>query len=192
MKLENMKIYIITKSLVEQMLFKSAFEEFDNVEIVLDEFVNYMSKNPDIECIVSPANSYGIMDGGYDAAISEYLGWDFHYKVQKFICDNYYGEQLVGTSFIIDAPKNKKLIHTPTMVVPEVIKDDRIVYFCMRSTLMCALNNNIKSIIIPLFGAGVGKVALYKVLNHMYTAYKQIHDAENGVYYFYGRKESRV
>ena len=180
MKLEKMKIYIITTSHLEQIMFKSMFSQYSNVEVVLNDFKNFMEENPNIECIVSPANSYGIMNGGYDAAISDYLGWEFQGKVQKYIKDNFYGQQLVGTSFIIDAPKNKKLIHTPTMMRPEVIVDDRIVYHAMRSTLICALQNNVKSILIPLFGAGTGRVPINTVCKHMVNAYKQIIKAEGG------------
>ena len=111
-----MKIYIITTSHLAQFMFKSMSNKFSNVEIVFDLFQNFMNNNSDIECIVSPANSYGIMNGGYDAAISNYLGWDFQKIVQQYIKDKYYGEQPVGTSFIVDAPNNKKLIHTNNVI----------------------------------------------------------------------------
>ena len=186
MNLNEMTIYIISYYDNEYKVMKEKFKDCSNVEVVKNDFVIFMNETPGIECIVSPANSYGHMDGGYDAAISDYLGWDFQLQVQKFIKDNYYGEQIVGTSFIINAPKNKKLIHTPTMVKPEIIIDDRIVYFSMRSTLICALKNNIKSIIIPLFGAGTGEVPIEIAAKHMYDAYMQILNAENGIYSVYG------
>lgn len=184
MKLEDMKIYIITTSLLEQMMFRGVFEKYSNVEVVLNDFKSFMTENSDVECIVSPANSYGIMNGGYDYAISDYLGWDFQEKVQQYIKDNYFGEQLVGTSFIIDAPNGKKMIHTPTMKLPEKIIDSRVVYNAMRATLMCALENNINSIVIPLFGAGTGGVPINNVCEHMLKAYKQILDAQNDIYFY--------
>ena len=184
MKLEEMRIYIITTNHLEQIMFRAIFEKYSNVEVVLNDFKTFMIKNPHVECIVSPANSYGIMNGGYDYAISDYLGWDFQEKVQQYIKDNYFGEQLVGTSFIIDAPKGKKLIHTPTMKLPEKIIDSRVVYNAMRATLICALENNITSIVIPLFGAGTGGVPINTVCEHMLNAYKQILDAQNGIYFY--------
>ena len=57
-----------------------------------------------VQCVVSPANSYGSMDGGYDAAIIDYFGIQLEKAVQKYILDNFYGEQPVGTSFTIDIP----------------------------------------------------------------------------------------
>ena len=108
MKLDDLKIYIVAINFEHYLIFKNIFRIYKNVEVVNSDFVSFMNKNPEIECIVSPANSYGCMDGGYDAAISDYLGWNFQNKVQQYIKDHFYGEQLVGTSFIIDAPENKK------------------------------------------------------------------------------------
>ncbi len=188
MKLDDLKIYIVAINFEHYLIFKNIFRIYKNVEVVNSDFVSFMNKNPEIECIVSPANSYGCMDGGYDAAISDYLGWNFQNKVQQYIKDHFYGEQLVGTSFIIDAPKNKKLIHTPTMIIPEVVADDKMTYSAMRSTLMCALENNISSIIIPPFCVGTGEVPVEVAAKLMFKAYKQIKDAENGIYYYFDER----
>jgi len=37
------------------------------------------------DCVVSPANSFGFMDGGLDLAISNKLGWQVQKKLQKQI-----------------------------------------------------------------------------------------------------------
>lgn len=185
MELDEIKIYILVLTHFEYIMFKAMFSCYSNVEVVRDEFEVFMNKYPDVECIVSPANSYGIMNGGYDAAILNYLGWSFEKQVQNFIFKNYYGEQLVGTSFLIDAPKNKKFIHTPTMILPEKILDHKVVYSAMRSTLMCALDNNIKSIVIPPFGAGTGLVPIDIVCQQMEYAYRQMINAVNRKYIYY-------
>ena len=96
-------------------------------------------------------------------------------RVQQYIIDNFYGEQPVGTSFIIETNKdNQYLIHTPTMRTPEEILDARIIYQCMRTTLIVAKQNNIKSILIPMFGASTGNVKPQVVSKMMYKAYEQI------------------
>ena len=64
MKLENIKIYIIVLTHLEYLIFKAMFEKYPNIEIVMNEFENFMKENPEVECIVSPANSYEIMNGG--------------------------------------------------------------------------------------------------------------------------------
>ena len=130
-----------------------------------------------VECIVSPANSFGLMDGGYDLAISEWFGPQLQKNVQQYIIDNFWGEQPVGTSFIIDAnEKGQKIIHTPSMQTPREIVDPFVVYQCMRTTLMCAYQNNVKSILIPLFGGGCGGVHPQTIAKMMKLAYDQIHN----------------
>lgn len=174
MNLNEMKIYIIAINLEDYIIFKNAFILHKNVKVVNLDLISFMNEYPHVECIVSPANSYGKLTGGYDGAISDYFGWDYQLNVQEYIKKHFYGEQVVGTSFILDAPMGKKLIHTPTMIEPEIIIDDRIIYHCMRSTLICALENNVKSIVIPPFGAGTGMVPIIRVVNLMHKAYKQI------------------
>lgn len=81
-----MKIYLLTRDRQMMMEWKSQFFTAEDVDVVLDDFDYFMDKHK-VQCIVSPANSYGIIDGGYDAAITNYLG-----------------EQPVGSSFIIVIP----------------------------------------------------------------------------------------
>ena len=168
-----MKIYLLEVSARKTEELKKAFSNED-VEVICDDFLSFM-KTHDVECVVSPANAYGLMDGGYDAAISEWFGDQLQERVQKYIIEHYYGEQPVGTSFIIDAGKNgQKLIHTPTMRVPSKILDPAVVYQAMRTTLMVALENNVKSIVIPIFGGLTGEVEPETAAKLMWLGYDRI------------------
>ena len=169
-----MKIYFIDieKSMI--LSWKKYFGEEKDVEIIHTDFESFM-REYQVEAIVSPANSFGLMDGGYDLAISNWFGDDLQKKVQKYIVDNYFGEQIVGTSFITDIPgSNNRLIHTPSMRIPDRIEDISVVYQCMRSTLMVALKNSVESILIPAFGCGTGMLKEDDVARMMHFAYKQI------------------
>lgn len=169
-----MKIYLldINKSITN--IWKLYFHNEPNVEVVCDNFEHFMDHN-NVECIVSPANSYGIMDGGYDYAISEYFGWGLMDKVQDYILKNYRGEQPVGTSFMIDTGfKNIKLIHTPTMRIPSTIREPMVVYQAMRTTLMTAMDNHIESIVIPAFGGCCGNMKYQELCEMMYAGYMQV------------------
>ena len=42
------------------------FAKENKVEIVKDEFTHFMDTHCDVDGVVSPANSFGLMDGGYD------------------------------------------------------------------------------------------------------------------------------
>ena len=170
-----MKIYIIDESKQKIEIAKQYFKDTD-IEFVDEKFSDFM-KRETVECIVSPANSFGLMDGGYDLAITEWFGEQLQKRVQKYIIKNYYGEQPVGTSFIISANGNgQKLIHTPSMQTPRAILDPVIIYQCMRSTLMCAYKNKVQSILIPLFGGGCGGVGARTIAKLMRLAYDQIHN----------------
>lgn len=169
-----MKIYLLDINKRITDIWKLYFRNEQSVEVVLDNFEHFMDHN-EVECIVSPANSYGLMDGGYDLAITEYFGEELMKKVQDYIIKNYYGEQPVGTSFIIETGmKNIKLIHTPTMRIPSAIREPMVVYQAMRTTLITALNNGIHSIVIPAFGGCCGFMNPQELCELMYEGYKQV------------------
>jgi O-acetyl-ADP-ribose deacetylase (regulator of RNase III) len=173
-KLSGIKIILLdrNKKMVES--WKRFFNGTENVKFVCSDFEKFMDNNK-VQCVVSPANSYGLMDGGYDYAISEWFGWDLQNKVQKYIVDNFYGEQPVGTSIIVDTGKDGiKLIHTPTMRYPDIIRDAAVVYQCMRSTLMLAMKNDIKSIVIPAFGGACGGLEYDEIAEMMWKAFMQL------------------
>ncbi len=169
-----MKIYLLDNNPVICKTWDLYFNGESDVEIVCDEFKHFMDTT-DVECIVSPANSFGKMDGGYDLAISEWFAWKQQSLVKEYISKHYYGEQPVGTSFILDTGiKGKKLIHTPTMRTPGSIKEPLIVYQCMRTTLMLALNNGINSIVIPAFGGLCGGLSPQVICELMWKGYEQV------------------
>lgn len=170
-----MKIYLIERD-YRKLKYLEAYFNNENVNFVNDEFENFI-KNNKVQCVVSPANSFGLMDGSYDLALTNWYGNQLQERVQQYIIDNFYGEQPIGTSFIIKTNKdNQYLIHTPTMRTPEEIVDPRIIYSCMRMTLIVAKQNNIESILIPMFGAHVGKVKPQIVSKMMWRAYQQVNN----------------
>ena len=168
-----MKIYILDFDKHKIQCLQRMFRQED-VEIVCDDFQSFMRTHR-VECVVSPANSYGLMDGGYDRAITEWFGNQLQERVQQYIIDHYFGEQPVGTSFLIDAGKDgQKLIHTPTMRVPSRILDPSVVYQCMRTTLMTAIEHGIESIVIPVFGGMSGRIDDMAAAKLLWLGYDRI------------------
>src|SRR5690348_1291522 len=98
------------------LAFEQYFAGLPNFEVVNGRF----QRVAEYDCMVSPANSFGLMDGGIDAAIIDYFGQGLMRRVQDYIIEYYLGEQSVGTSFIIETGNEKHpyLAHTPTMRVP--------------------------------------------------------------------------
>ena len=185
-----MKIYLLDRN--EEMVdaWSKYFSEKE-ATIVHADFMEFMDEHSDIDCIVSPANAYGIMDGGYDAAITRYFGNMLKHAVQEKIINEWYGEQPVGTSISVPIPKecywkeNSILIHTPTMRVPEVIIDPRIVYQCMRTTLIEAKKQGVQNIVIPAFGGACGRVNYKTIAKYMYLAYQQVNDPPHQLHWAY-------
>lgn len=119
----------------------------------------------DVDAIVSPANSFGFMDGGIDAL---YLKKWPHMQLclQTYIKADWNGELPVGCSkAIFQEGKPKLLIVAPTMRVPMVLPKDSVnPYLATRSALLTArrfAESNIaaarvESIAFPGMGTGVG------------------------------------
>ena len=182
-----MKIYLldINKNMTDA--WEKLFHPLKDVEIINEDFATFMDNHPNIEAVVSPANSFGLMDGGYDKAITDYFGEGLMKDVQETILRDWFGEQPVGTSITVPI-YNKRiinnlgvechpiLIHTPSMRTPEIIKDNRIIYQCMRTTLIEAKRQEIKSIVIPAFGGLTGKVPCDEIAKMMFLAYRQIYN----------------
>lgn len=203
-----MQIYLLD---INKEMTDAWYKYFDssNVVIVNEDFKTFMDSHTYIEAIVSPANSFGLMDGGYDKAITDYFGKRLMKDVQDAIMKDWYGEQPVGTSITVPImqrliykqiddekilPCNPLLIHTPSMRTPEQIVDNRIVYQCMRTTLIEALRQGVDSIVIPAFGGLTGKVPFDVIAKMMFLAYKQIYNQPrelNWGYALYIAKELR-
>lgn len=181
--IKDLKIYLLDINPEMCEVWEKNFGGASNVEIVCEEFSAFMEKHKEVDCVVSPANSYGFMDGGFDFALSCYFGDELEETVQQYIKDNLYYEQPVATSIIVDTPiKGIKLIHTPTMQVPSAITDYKIIYHCMRSTLITALNSGVKCVVIPAFGGGCGRVPCETISKLMFRAYQQINKTPVGRY----------
>lgn len=156
--------------------FRTAFGDLPNVSVVQ----GYFERLPQFDCMVSAANSFGLMDGGVDGAITRYFGAQLQERVQQHILDVYLGEQPVGTSFIISTghPEHPYLAHTPTMRVPMVITDIDVVYRAMWAMLIAVHNHNrhserpIRTIACPGLGTATGRVPLVDAARLMAQAYR--------------------
>jgi len=161
----NIKFQLIDKNKDVVEAWKRIFEGVENVIFEKASIFDHPS-----DVIVSPANSFGFMNGGIDFAISKNLGWHIEKKLQKIIREKYFGELLVGQAIILNT-ENKDfpyLISAPTMRTPMTIHRTFNIYLAMKA-ILCLLKyghfedgseikSKIKSIAIPGLGTGVGQV----------------------------------
>lgn len=168
----NRKYILLATNTYIAECFEKAFKEYDNVSVHLGVF----EQLNDVDCLVSPANSYGLMDGGMDQAITNYFGAQLQQRVQEHIIKHYYGEQPVGTSFIIETNSSpyKYLAHTPTMRVPKIVSDTDNAYVATKATLIAVeqYDKEINSVALPAFAAGIGRIHPVDVAYQMELAFK--------------------
>ena len=171
----KLKLILIAPNFLLYKAFQNSFDYFPNVEIV-NNYFEWLTK---YDCLVSPANSFGMMDGGMDAAITRFFGRSLEEKVQQLILDEYLGEQPIGTSLIIKTGHRQHpfLAHTPTMRVPMKIQGTDIPYVAMWAMLLAvrkynkAYPNSINSIVCPGLGTGIGQVPYTEAARQMALAY---------------------
>jgi len=91
-----------------------------------------------VGAVVSPANSFGFMDGGIDLLYSHAFGWHVRDRHQKLIRDWHHSEFLVGTAEIVETghPRIPYLIAAPTMRVPMILGDSVNPYLAARAALL--------------------------------------------------------
>ncbi|MEH2300361.1 MAG: macro domain-containing protein [Nostoc sp.] len=170
-----MKLILVAPDSLLCAAFQQHFNYLPNVEIVND----YFEWLPDFDCMVSPANSFGMMDGGIDAAIIRFFGTSLMARVQQRILEDYLGEQPVGTSMIVETGDHKHpfLAHTPTMRVPMIIAGTDIPYIAMWAMLLAVRHHNqrakqiINTIACPGLGTGIGRVPYTEAARQMALAY---------------------
>jgi len=127
--------------------------------------------------IVSPANSYGFMDGGFDYLLTSVLGESVERDVKRVINDIYDGELLVGQAFtqLTNHQLWPYLIVAPTMRVPMVLGPNTInPYLAARAAFLQMRKKEFKSIIITGLGTGVGKVPPQLCASQMKQAYTDV------------------
>jgi O-acetyl-ADP-ribose deacetylase (regulator of RNase III) len=132
-----------------------------------------------VDALVSPANSFGFMDGGVDYAISDRLGWDLQVKLQEQIRSLPEGELLIGRALLLETGDADIpwLISAPTMRIPTDfnIATSINAYLAMKAVLVLARQHpQLQRIAIPGFCTGVGKMDPIIAARQMFTAYKEI------------------
>ena len=174
--MQKMKLDLVTNSAGMAEAWEDAFRGSKGVTAHCCDFRSFIGQHPEVDAVVSPANSYGLMDGNYDRAITEEFGPALAEQVRAVIMERFYGEQPVGTSFSVPIPGHEDilLIHTPTMRAPSPIVDPLVVYQCMRTTLMEAIRTSRQRIVVPAFGGACGFLPFKKIAMLMWEAYLQI------------------
>jgi len=144
---------------------------FDINKSVTDAMTKHLSKHGEVflgdfrkikcDAIVSPANSFGFMDGGIDGAYTAAFGPQMQVNLQNAIKEDWGGELPVGCAEIVKTGyiPIPYLISAPTMRVPLDIRNTVNVYLAMMAVVGIVdeyADESIETIAVPGLGTGVG------------------------------------
>lgn len=175
--MRDLTIYLLDLS---EALVDAWTAEFERHDRVIAKEADFFSQEAD--AMVSPANSFGYMDGGLDLAIRHELGMSIQEAVQARIRERHHGELPVGSAEVVETGSESWpfLVCAPTMRVPENISHTIQPYLAFRAILLSVqkFNSNgdhqIKSILCPGLGTGVGRMPPGRCAAQMRLAYESI------------------
>jgi len=176
--------------------WRDAFQEYMNFDICVshgDIFVDA----PAADALVSPANSFGFMDGGIDAVYTRHFGIQLQERLQEAIRTEYDGELLVGQAKIIptfgteenlnaqdwtkynEGQPIRYLVSAPTMRVPCRVHESVNAFLAFRAVIIAVRKHNmenkmrpIRSVLCPGLGTAVGEMSHSKCAYQMLHAYQ--------------------
>jgi O-acetyl-ADP-ribose deacetylase (regulator of RNase III) len=156
--------------------FARRFANLPGVRIFRGRFADL----PPHDCFVTAGNAFGIMTAGIDAAVVHRFGEQLMQRVQDRVLNDYFGEQPVGTAFVIATGDEAIpfVCHAPTMRVPGPIDGTDNVYCATWAALLAIQAHNqsssphISTAAFPAMGAGFGGVPYDEVARQMAAAYR--------------------
>jgi O-acetyl-ADP-ribose deacetylase (regulator of RNase III) len=135
------------------------------------------------DAIVSPANSFGFMDGGIDAVYTYQFGGGVQDRLREVIARDHDGELPVGLAVIVptEHPAIPWCISAPTMRVPCDVADTVNAYLAFRAALLAVQRHNrtdaakIRKILCPGLGTAVGRMPVERCARQMRAAWDRVH-----------------
>ncbi|WP_444911317.1 macro domain-containing protein [Microbulbifer sp. PAAF003] len=118
--------------------------------------------------MVSPLNSFGIMDGGLDLPFRDRLGFKVEDQVEERIESDFHCELPAGSAVVVPTSHENwpYLISAPTMRVPEEVSNTLNAYYVFRAILNSVQlfnrsnsSERINSILCPGLGTGIGNLS---------------------------------
>ncbi|KAH9940611.1 macro domain-like protein [Amylocystis lapponica] len=173
----------------------------DRITIVQSTLEDLTPPESQFDCIVSPANSYGRLDGGFDYFLSQALDPDDELAPTRLVQSTLYrrwkGYAPPGSCTLVplegstceNNPHGCRFIAIcPTMRIPGVVTWNReIVYNCVWSLLVALTEHNdaaeptgrvkISKILMTGLGTGTGGVSAERCAQQMALAFRDFEDA---------------
>ena len=164
-----MKLCLVDTNATVAEELRATFSAFPEVTVSYGNILDIA------ECaVVSPANSYGFMDGGIDLAYSTFFGPRPETELRTAIAQRPSGHLEVGSAILVQTGHIRipYLISAPTMVFPSRIPAHNC-FYAMAAVLNAATRHSavISSLFCPGLGTGVGEVEPSDAAREMASAY---------------------
>jgi len=179
----DFKVILCARASALYDAWAESFRGVDKVEVKQGNIFDFPA-----EAIVSPANSFGFMDGGIDWDYSERFGWSLSERLREIITSSYDGELLVGQAAIlaIDDPVYKWLVSAPTMRVPMNIKGTVNAFLAFKAALLTYKRFHLRnisngSLLCPGLGTGIGRLPPVVCARQMREAYDVVNRGDFSV-----------
>jgi O-acetyl-ADP-ribose deacetylase (regulator of RNase III) len=164
-----MRLHLVDRSASIVDAWRSAFAGISDVDILQADILAVAHT-----AIVSPANSYGYMNGGIDLAYRHFFGVGIESAVQAKIKEVAGAYLPVGRALLVETQHERipYLISAPTMFLPEPIPAENC-RLAMEATLRLARlhPNECADVFCPGLGTGVGRVPPDEAAAAMKSAY---------------------
>lgn len=180
---QNSPCYIVLCDQREDVVlaWEKEFADCPDVEARPGDFFDIQA-----DAYVSPANSFGIMDGGIDLALRDYFGYQVQERVQEEIAARWGVSLPVGRALIVETGDDEipYLIAAPTMETPSNVEYTNNAYDAMRAILDTVQRFNeeqadrITTIAVPGLCTGIGSMDPAVSARQMRQAYDDHHQAE--------------
>jgi O-acetyl-ADP-ribose deacetylase (regulator of RNase III) len=155
--------------------WKNRFGDVSGVRVVPCTDVSEVI--PHCRTIISPAQSFGVMDGGIDAAYSAYFGWGLQEQLRTKIANEFYGELHVGQYCIVPIDEVHTLVSVPTMRVPQFVRETTNAYIAFRAALIACIEHQLEGpVLCPGLCVGVGRMNPLLCAHQMRMAWDSITD----------------
>jgi O-acetyl-ADP-ribose deacetylase (regulator of RNase III) len=132
------------------------------------------------DAIVSPANSFGYMDGGIDLVYLRRFGWELQTRLQAHLKTDHDGELPVGQATIVETFDSDipYLVSAPTMRVPMNVTDTVNAYLAFRAAIRAIKQHNreqpgtIRTVLCPGLCTAIGRMPPELAARQMAAAFE--------------------
>jgi O-acetyl-ADP-ribose deacetylase (regulator of RNase III) len=132
------------------------------------------------DAIVSPANSFGYMDGGIDLVYLRRFGWELQTRLQTHLKTDHDGELPVGQATIVETFDTDipYLISSPTMRVPMNVVNTVNAYLAFRAAIRAIKQHNrdqpgtIQTVLCPGLCTAIGRMPAELAARQMAAAFE--------------------